>query len=68
MDMMDEDKVVRLEELKTRIENVVVDIKPYSHNIISLNLRIIAEEFRQDIANTILLDYGLDKMGWCIEN
>eukprot|EP01047_Picozoa_sp_COSAG01_P060684 COSAG01_NODE_7474_length_3195_cov_3760.179910_1_plen_48_part_10 len=45
-----------------------LDIRPYSHNLISLELRIIDEEFGQEYANKIILDYGLDKMGWCIEN
>jgi gamma-glutamyl:cysteine ligase YbdK (ATP-grasp superfamily) len=70
MDMMDEDKVARLFKLKSMIqENIMwLDIRPYSHNLISLELRIIDEEFGQEYANKIILDYGLDKMGWCIEN
>jgi hypothetical protein len=70
MDMMDEDKLQRINEIKAQIlkEIPFVDIKPFSHNIISLELRLMSEEFGVQHANKIIVDYGLDKMGWCIEN
>ena len=55
-----------LNEIKIKIleEIPFIDIKPFSHNIISLELRIIAEEYGQDVANKIIQDYKLDERGW----
>jgi len=44
-----------------------VDIKPYSHNIISLRLRLIGEQFGDEYANKIITDYELDKLGWWVK-
>ena len=36
----------------------------YSHNIISICLRMIAENHGNDAANETIRDLGLDKKGW----
>lgn len=41
-----------------------VDIKPYSHNIISLSLGAIAKEFGQAEANKAIVDFDLESLGW----
>lgn len=57
-----------LEQLKDTIEDEVgyVDVKPYSHNIISITLRIIAENYGQTEANKAIREFGLVKLGWKI--
>ena len=46
---------------------VLIDIKPFSHNIISLELiRLVSEQFGQDVANQLIKDFGLDTKGWMI--
>jgi len=41
-----------------------VDVKPYSHNLISLALGAIAKEHGQDEANKAIEDFGLGSLGW----
>jgi|11_taG_2_1085331.scaffolds.fasta_scaffold116500_1 hypothetical protein len=41
-----------------------VDIKPYSHNIISLNLRMIDEYYGEKEANLVIRELNLTSMGW----
>ena len=55
-----------LRELRASIKKEVkyVDKKPYSHNIISLTLGIIAEEFGKAEANKAIVDFKLEKRGW----
>jgi hypothetical protein len=55
-----------LSELRESIDDEVefVDVKPYSHNIISLTLSIIAKQFGKEAANNAIEDYGLEKYGW----
>lgn len=56
----------RLAELYARIEREVefIDIKPYSHNIISLNLRIICKEFGYNKANKTIDKFSLTSLGF----
>lgn len=42
-----------------------VDIKPYSHNIIGFNLSKAAKRFGNDVANDIIEEFELEKLGWC---
>ncbi len=60
------EKEDRLMELYARIEDQVefVDIKSYSHNIISLNLQIISKEFGYDEANKAIDEFALTLLGW----
>ena len=41
-----------------------VDIKPYSHNIISLALGAIAREHGNTEANKAIVDFELEDLGW----
>lgn len=56
----------KLKLLYDKIEKEVdyVDVKPYSHNIISLVLRQISEEFGQDRANEAIENFQLELLGW----
>ena len=64
------DKIARLYQLKGMIEKEIpfVDIKPFSHNIISMELRMVKEEFGKVVANNMVIQLGLDKMGWSVED
>jgi len=41
-----------------------VDIKPYSHNIISCTLQEAAEEFGHMVVNDIIVEFELEALGW----
>lgn len=64
------DKIARLYQLKGMIEKEIpfVDIKPFSHNIISMELRMVKAEFGKVVANNMVIQLGLDKMGWSVED
>lgn len=55
-----------LKELRKQIiaEKRYVDRKPYSHNIISIALHIIADKFGKEEANKTIRDFKLNKLGW----
>ena len=55
-----------LKELRKMIEKEVpyVDIKQYSHNIISLVLMQISSQFGPAEANKAIEDFDLESMGW----
>lgn len=55
-----------LNDWRKAIDNEVpyVDVKPYSHNIISIALSAIAKEHGQDVANEAIQDFGLEALGW----
>jgi hypothetical protein len=55
-----------IEEIKEKILEQVeyVDIKPYSHNIISLYLSEADKLFGQKVANQLIEDCGLEILGW----
>lgn len=55
-----------LQEWKEVIEREVyyVDVKPYSHNIISLALNAIARDFGNKEANKAIDEFGLGEYGW----
>ena len=44
------------------IEKAMKQEGPYTHNIISLALRMIAEELGKDVANGLVREYQLDDM------
>ena len=56
----------RMEELYAKIEAEVdyIDVKPFSHNIVGLVLRQIADEFGQDHANDAIEHFQLELLGW----
>lgn len=41
-----------------------VDIKQYSHNIISLKLQSAAKKFGNEVANDLIDEFGLEDLGW----
>lgn len=41
-----------------------VDVKPFSHNIITLSLGAIAKEYGRGEANKAIVDFGLEDLGW----
>jgi len=56
----------KLSDHKAKIMEEIpyIDIKPYSHNIISLRLKMISDEFGQDVANETIKEFHLDDLGW----
>tara|TARA_R110000803_G_scaffold131122_1_gene198397 strand:- start:1298 stop:1495 length:198 start_codon:yes stop_codon:yes gene_type:complete len=61
------DILKKLQEYEKRIEyeRDFVDIKPYSHNIISLNLQMIDDlEIVGCTASDIIKKYDLESLGW----
>lgn len=59
-----------LKELKEIIqrEKDFIGIKPYSHNIISLVLLQISQEYGKEEANKCIDEFELSKHGWKKEN
>ena len=55
-----------LSQWRMIIQNEVefVDVKPYSHNIISTALRGISDGFGDAKANKAIEDFGLEELGW----
>ena len=55
-----------LADRRAAIEDEVqyIDIREHTHHIISLELRLIANEFGDVEANRAIRDYGLDELGW----
>lgn len=55
-----------IEEIKEKILEQVeyVDIKPYSHNIISLYLGEADKLFGKKVTNQLIEDCGLETLGW----
>ena len=49
---------------KIKEEIPFVDIKPYSHNIIGLQLQLLAEKFGQAEANKVIRETPLKDLGW----
>ena len=41
-----------------------IDVKPYSHNIISVALGAIAKEYGDQSANEAIDQFGLEDYGW----
>ena len=52
------------EKLRIIHEREWVDIKPYSHNIISLTLRVVASKYGQEEANKLIDECELEILGW----
>lgn len=57
---------MKLEEARIRInyELSYIDIKPYSHNMISIILTLVAKEDGKDAANSLIEEFELEKRGW----
>jgi hypothetical protein len=54
------------ELMRIEKESMYIDIKPYSHNIVGLSLRILSETYKYDDEKIKLVvkTFGLDKKGW----
>ena len=63
---MTKEEKQRLAELHKNIKDEVkhVNIKEYSHNIISWTLRLISQEFGYNEANKTIDKFGLKRLGW----
>lgn len=59
-----------LDEIRIKIEAEVdyVDIKPYSHNIISMLLGMAAESYGNKAANDLIDEFDLAERGWSKED
>jgi len=57
-----------LAELRDTIETEknFVDVKPYSHNIISLTLNMIDSNYGREEAVKAMKDFSLEDLGWKI--
>ena len=64
-----EKQTKRLAELHKSIKNEIrhVDMKEYSHNIISWTLCIISQEFGYNKANEAIDKFNLKRLGWSHE-
>ncbi len=51
---------------KIMYERDFVDIRPYSHNIISLTLKIVSDKLGQEEANELIIMCDLEELGWSI--
>lgn len=60
---MEKEKTLKDYQNTIKRERRFVDLKPYSHNIISLTLRIIAEKFGKDEANKTIRLCNLKELG-----
>lgn len=49
-------------------ERPYVGLKPYSHNIINISLRAIAQDYGREVANKVIEDCELEVLGWNKEN
>jgi hypothetical protein len=47
-----------------RDQVIFVDVKPYSHNIISIALKAISEQHGDAAANRVIRDMDLERLGW----
>ena len=59
------DKIFNDAFIKIMDERKFVDIKPYSHNIISLRLKIVSDKLGQAEANKLIKMCDLEELGWC---
>lgn len=55
-----------MENARNKLDEHVgdIDIKPYSHNIVSIVLLGVASKIGTDYANQLIDDYNLEELGW----
>ena len=65
---MNNNQKPKLEDLKKNIKKEIpfVDVKPFSHNIISMTLSMIEENYGEAAAVQTMSELRLDKLGWDI--
>ena len=66
--VMNKEEGTPLSELRVKILTQIpyIDIKPYSHNIISMTLQIIEDKYGVEKAIEVIKNCRLDKHGWTI--
>jgi len=66
MSSANETQTQTLAEVRQKIEDEIewVDIKPYSHNIISASLMMVSAKWGKEAANDIIMDFDLEDLGW----
>lgn len=64
MEVIKMDKTLKDIRDKIKKEVPYVDMKPYSHNLISLYLMQINKEFGKEEANKVIDDFDLELLGW----
>ena len=66
MTTKDEQRAEAIKEAREQIAKEVdfVDLKPYSHNIISMTLMILAEKVGNSAANDLIDEFDLESLGW----
>jgi len=54
------------EEIINKIKKEIpyVDVKPYSHNIIGLQLNVLADKYGQEEVEKIVRETNLKNIGW----
>jgi len=59
-------KQIKINDIQVEIEDEMefVGIKPYSHNLIGFRLRRIAELGGEKEANRVIVELGLEILGW----
>jgi hypothetical protein len=64
--MTTKDLIKHKEDIINTIKKEIpyVDIKPYSHNIICLELNVLAEKFGQEEVEKIVRETNLKNIGW----
>lgn len=55
------------EEFKTDISELLAQGGPYAHNMISITLRLAAAELGRASSNRLVVECGLDRLGWSVE-
>ena len=60
------EKQIKINGLQVSIEDEMefVDIKPYSHNLISIRLSMISKLGGAKEANRVIRELGLESLGW----
>jgi hypothetical protein len=53
-----------VEDSMSRIEDLIDGQGPVWHNLVGMRLSAIAQKYGKEWANFIIVDMGLDTMGW----
>lgn len=67
IDMLQEnvEKIRELLVFDDETEDVIgLSAGGFTHNIIGMTLQVIAKNFSNQVANKVLLGFGLDELGW----
>jgi len=66
IEMYPSETIKGLKEWRKSIKKEIpyIDIKPYSHNIVSISLQAIAKEYGKQEADKAINDFNLEQFGW----